>query len=255
MIRGNIKLAAVRKAVIPVIVCVLFLSFVGMALAQTMPAGQACTIPDYQNDGGSFQADAWMLQSDGQTVADCLGQTFSQYGNKTMQEMINFVYVDPYATSVSNAQARFAAAVDAAGFGESIWHTGGYTSYIAGVLYQQQPTSPYGAWADKSFYDSNIHHFRAFGPYYYNGAYYTTVATSTESYVWYEFTHVWVSFVTARTALTSDLLSQTYDPGFKQLPNLNLGNQIPTSNPTLSTGDFDGVTVYMESPSSINMNP
>ena len=115
MIRGNIKLAAVRKAVIPVIVCVLFLSFVGMALAQTMPAGQACTIPDYQNDGGSFQADAWMLQSDGQTVADCLGQTFSQYGNKTMQEMINFVYVDPYATSVSNAQARFSAAVDAAG--------------------------------------------------------------------------------------------------------------------------------------------
>jgi len=256
MIRGMIKSAIVRKLAIPVIVSVLFLSLVGVALAQSMPSWQACTIPDYQNDGGSFQADAWMLQSDGQTVADCLGQTFSQYGNKTMQEMINFVYVDPYAKSQSDAYNRFNEAVAGGNtpFGQSVFHTGGYTSYIAGALYQQQPSSPENAWADKSWYNTNIHHFRTFGAYYYNGAWYTLVATSTESYIWYEFTHVWTSFNTSRDVLDSSLLNSTINPGFKELPNLNLGNQIPASNPTLSTGDFDGKTDYILSPANINMN-
>lgn len=242
MQNNNLKLV-----LIPMLCCVLFFSVAGLALAT--PAGQDVTLPN------GLVIDRWMLQSDGQTVADCLGQTFSQYGNKTMQEMINFIYVDPYAASASDALNRFYEAVAAANFNTSIWHTGGYTCYIEDILCQQQPTSPYGAFADKAFYDTNIHHFRTWGPYLYQGAWYTIVATSTESYIWYEFTHVWVSFDTARDTLLSNLLTSAIDPGFVQLPDVNLQNQIPTSNPTLSTGDFDGVTHVVQSPAAINMNP
>jgi len=244
MLKNNVKLT-----LIPMIFCVLFFSVAGPAFAT--PAGQDVTLPN------GLVIDRWMLQSDGQTVANCLGQTFSQYGNKTMQEMVNFIYVDPYAASASDAQNRFFEAVDAANppFDTSVWHTGGYTSYIEDTLYQQQPASPYGAFADKSFYESNIHHFRTWGPYLYQGAWYTIVATSTESYIWYEFTHVWVSFNSARDTLLSGLLTSPIDPGFVQLASVNLQNQIPTSNPTLTTGDFDGVTVVVQSPAAINMDP
>jgi len=240
------------KLLVVIFTCLIMLSVSLVASAQTMPAGQGATLPN------GLVVDAWMLQSDGQTVADCLGQTFSQYGNKKMQEMINLVWVDPYATSSANANARFVEALAGANpaIGESAMHTGGYESYLAGTEFESQPevVPGMGAFADKSWYNTNIHHARSFGAVYYNGAWYITVATSTESYEVLEFTHVWTSFVTARTVFLNALLTSTINPGAVQLPNLNLGNQIPASNPTLSTGDFDGITVQIQAPKNINMN-
>lgn len=237
----------------PLVLVLTFLIMLSMSVvAFAMPAGQGATLPN------GLVVDAWMLQSNGVTVANCLGQTFSQYGNKKMQEMINMVWVDPYATSSANANARFVEALAGANpaIGESAMHTGGYESYLAGTEFQSQPefTGNLGAFADKSWYNTDIHHARSFGAVYYNGAWYITVACSSESYIWYDFTHVWTSFVTARTVFANALLTSTINPGTVQLPNLNLGNQIPASNTTLSTGDFDGVTVQIQAPKNINMN-
>jgi len=246
--KRQVNLLMVRKPLLLVLTCLIVLSFSFIAFA--MPTGQGATLPN------GLVVDAWMLQSDGVTVANCIGQTFSQYGNKIMQEMINMVWVDPYATSSDNANARFREALAGANpaIGQSAMHTGGYTTYIQGTEFQENCTSPNTAFADKSWYNTNIHHARAWGAVYYNGAWYITVATSTESYIWYDFTHVWTSFNTSRDVFKNALLSSTVNPGAVQLSNLNLGNLIPASNTTLSTGDFDGITVQIQAPKTINMS-
>jgi hypothetical protein len=249
--KTKVKSLMKRKPMRFVIVCFVVLSMSIMAVsAQSIPTGQMVNLLN------GLSVDKWMLQSDGKTVADCLGQTFSQYGNKKMQEMINVVWVDPYATSSDNANERFKEALASANpaINESAMHTGGYTSYLNNVLFNQKPDDGNTAFADKSWYNTNIHHFRTFGAVYYNNAWYITVAASTESYIWYEFSHVWTSFNTARDMLVNSLLNSTVNPGFIQLQNLNLQNQIPASDPNLSTGDFDGVTAYIQAPANINMN-
>ncbi|ADU27733.1 hypothetical protein [Ethanoligenens harbinense] len=222
----------------------------GAASAQTIPTDQMVTLPN------GLSVDKWMLQSDGKTVADCLGQTFSQYGNKKMQEMINLVWVDPYATSSDNANDRFKEALAGAdpAINESAMHTGGYTSYLNNILFQQKPDDGNTAFADKSWYNQNIHHFRTFGAVNYQNAWYITVAASTESFDWLKLSHEWTSFNTARDMLVGALLNSKIDPGFTQLANLNLQNQISAGDPNLSTGDFDGVTAYIQAPENIDMN-
>lgn len=237
MITGNIKPVIVRKAVILVFACLILLSVASTSFA-------AIPSSDIVSCNGMFNVDKWMLQSDGQTPVTC---TSPEYSGKTLQEVINFVVVDAYATSASDAQSRLAKGLNTAGYIPSIFHYSGYTGWMAGTLYQQQPSI--GAFADKAFYDSNIHHARAFGPYYYNDAYYTIASFSTESCQWLPPEHVWVSYNTARDDCAAKLVSKS---GYVRLVNIDLQNQIPANNPTLSTGDFDGVTVFMQTPKNIN---
>ena len=130
------------KPLVLVLTCLIMLSLSVVASAQTMPAGQGATLPN------GLVVDAWMLQSDGQTVADCLGQTFSQYGNKKMQEMINLVWVDPDATSSANAVARLTEALAGANpaIGTSAMHTGGYESYLLQAPFSYNFPSSRATW-------------------------------------------------------------------------------------------------------------
>ena len=237
MMGRNIKLAAVHRAVIMVLACAIVLSFAVAAFA-------AIPSSDIVSCNGMFNVDKWMLESDGQTPVTC---TSPEYSGKTLQEVINVVFADVYAASASDAQSRLADGLATIGYTPSIWHYSGYTGWMAGTLYHQQPII--GAFADKSFYEQNIHHSRAFGPYYYNSAYYTIASFSTESFQSWPPAHVWVSYNTARDDVASKLVSMS---GYTRLANINLQNQIPANDPTLSTGDFDGVTVFLQTPRDIN---
>jgi hypothetical protein len=243
-----ISRAVVYKAAMLLLSCLFVLSLTannfasseGGAMISGIPSGHEVSLP------GMFNIDKWMLQSDGHTVADYLGQ---KYDGKTRQEMINMVFADPHATSASDAQSRFAQGLKAVGYKPRILHTGGYTGRIESELYQQQPDKPKkGAFADKPWFFTNIHHLRAFGPYYHNGAYYTIVASSTESFSLFKLTHVFSSFNTTRDDLSAKLVKV----GYERLPDLNLQNQISAADRTLSTVDFDGVSAYLQMPKIIS---
>ncbi|OCN02829.1 hypothetical protein A7X67_02940 [Clostridium sp. W14A] len=198
----------------------------------------------------------WMLQSDGQTVADYLGQTYSKYGDKKVQEMINFIYVDPYATSSENANDRFFAAISNSdpSFSKSSMHSGGYTGYLQNRLFRQKPDGEFTAYVDKGFLHQNIHHFRTFGATFYQKAWYITAAASTEDYNWLKFTHTFDSFNTARDVLANALLRSQANPGFRRLPDVDLHNKILQDDANLTTADFDGVTVCVQASEKIHPN-
>lgn len=57
-----------------------------------------------------------------------------------------------------------------------------------------------------------------------------------------------------RNVLLKALLSSKTDPGFNQLPNVDLQNKIPENDMNLTTADFDGITAYVKAPAEIHMN-
>lgn len=250
MKKANGKDLLVRKSLRAVTIYIIIVLSISSSVA-----AQAATVDKMGALPNGLRVGKWMLQSDGQTVANYLGKTYSEYDNKKIQEMINFIYEDSYATSSQNANDRFYAAIHNASpsFSRSKMHSGEYTSYLQNRLFKQKPDNGYTAYVDKSWFHQNLHHFRTFGAVYYQKAWYITAAASTEDYNWLNFTHTFNSFNTARDVLMEALLNSQTDPGFKRLPNVDLCNKIPKNDANLTTADFDGITMYVQAPTEIHM--
>lgn len=210
-----------------------------------MTAGCGCGKVSFTIPGSCLVAhsgmpviDKWMLQSDGD-AANFINQ---KYNGKLLQEPINVIVIDSYATSLADAETRLRNSFAKAGYRIRLVHSAGYKGYIGGIIFNQQPGI--GAFSNDYWFLPN-NHGRAFGPYYYQGRYYTIAAFSREKL---SFStrgipyHQWVSFNMARDNLAEQCITKA---GYAQLPSINLQNKIPASDPRLTTGDNDGMAIVL----------
>jgi len=216
--------------------------------ASTVNQGSNLVTMTWEDQYGSVTINKWMLKSDGVTPADWLGRTFPIYNNKTLQEVINFIYCDPYATSEKDAKNRLNNFFSKAGFPSQVGHSGGYMGYISGNTYDQMPDQHlHGmdyAYSDGSPLALN-NHGRVFGPYYTGKMYVFIAALSREAPNTHDRTHDFVSFNEARDTLGTDLRLKA---GFDFSDNLQLFNQIPSTDPSKTTGDHDEYARHVWAP-------
>jgi hypothetical protein len=195
----------------------------------------------WENGYGSATIDKWMLKSDGITPADWLGR---KYQDKSMQEVINVVYCDQYATSADNAKSRLEGFFKKAGFNSQWGHSTGYKGYISGTTFDQIPPgsgSTGYAYSDSLIFLTTNNHGRVFGPYYTGKMYVFIAAFSRENMI----THSFNSFNVARDALATNLVSKA---GFSSGNSLFLYNQIPSTDTSKTTGDHDGYGQHVWAP-------
>jgi hypothetical protein len=205
-----------------------------------VPSSDLVTIT-WENGYGSVIIDKWMLKSDGVTPADWLGR---KYDNKTMQEVINIVYCDQYATSADNAKSRMESFFKKAGFNSQWGHSTGYKGYLSGTTFDQIPAgngSTGNAYSDSLTFLTTNNHGRVFGPYYTGKMYVFIAAFSRENMI----THSFNSFNVARDALANNLTAKA---GFGASNSLSLYNQIASTDTGKTTGDHDGYAQHVWAP-------
>lgn len=222
------RMSSVFRLAILVCVCAILL----------IPVSAFAT-PDYAVVAGMPNIGKWMLQSDGVTVANWLGATLN---GKTIQEPINVIIIDGFATSVENAKARLMSKTDTAGYKSRTGHSTGYKGYLGNTTFNQQPEEDNHAFSTTFFWLNN-NHGRTFGPYLYNGKYYFIGAFSREVIAISNPIHKYDSFATARNDFASKMVSKA---GYRQLTSVSLQNAIPSTNTALTTGDHDGMAVVLE---------
>jgi hypothetical protein len=255
--RKLINLSAFCKAIL-IVSCGVMLLVPGLALAAPAKASVTkgvktqfrvlAAIPNsdlvtisWENGYGSATIDEWMLKSDGITPADWLGR---KYQDKSMQEVINIVYCDQYATSADNAKSRLESFFKKAGFNSQWGHSTGYKGYISGTTFDQIPPgsgSTGYAYSDSLIFLTTNNHGRVFGPYYTGKMYVFIAAFSRENML----THSFNSFNVARDALATNLVSKA---GFSSGNSLFLYNQIPSTDTSKTTGDHDGYAQHVWAP-------
>lgn len=196
--------------------------------------------PDFVVVSGMPNIGKWMLQSDGITPANWLGQL---YQGKEIQEPINVIIVDAFAVSAEDAKARLMSAADTADYKSRMGHSSGYHGYIGNFVYDQLPEEDDHAFSTTFFWLNN-NHGRAFGPHLYEGKYYFTAAMSREVISLFSSPmHKYDSFITARDDFAAKMVSKA---GYHQLQSVNLQNMIPSTYPGKTTGDHDGMAVVLE---------
>lgn len=254
MFKRVTNLAAISKVSIVVFLCVAFLVPISVFAAPPsasvankgakIQSQAAAAISDSDlvtitwSDGyGAVTIDKWMLQSDGVTPADWLGQ---KYQGKQMQEPINLVICDSLATSPDNAKSRLESFLSTAGYPSRYGHSSGYKGHISGTTFTQMPTGvlpPGNAYSDNLLILDN-NHGRIFGPYWTGKMYVFIAAFSRETGT----THNYVSFNQARNDLAAKLTGKA---GFVAGASLALFNQIAGTDPSKTTGDHDGNGAYL----------
>ena len=206
-------------------------AFTPQTQASTTPAPTDATATAYGSIG------KWMIQSSGQ-ISNWGG---SKYQNKTLDEVVNVILVDPTSTSASASTSKINADMAAAGFPSQSGHSNGFSGYINGTKYSQQPTG-LNAFSDNSATKQNDH-ARLFGPgLATGGGYVWSGALSTEkptTFLGILIGHSYVSFNTARNALAHGMVAS----GQAQSTSINLGNTYNTT--TTTTGDHDGNAVVI----------
>lgn len=223
------KLSSVCK--IAMLICMCFI------LSSTVPVLAAT--PDFAVVSGMPDIGKWMLQSDGITPANWLGQ---RYQGKEIQEPINVIIIDAFAKSAEDAKARLMSATATAGYKSRTGHSTGYKGYIGGNIYSQLPTEANHAFSTTFFWLNNSHG-RAFGPHLYNGKYYFTAAMSKEVIGMSNPMHKYDSFMTARNDFGTKMVSKA---GYRKLEYVNLQNKISDTDPAKTTGDHNGMAVVLE---------
>jgi hypothetical protein len=174
----------------------------------------------------------WMLQSSGQ-ISNWGG---SKYQNKTLDEVVNVVIVDPTSLSAAASTAKINADMSQAGFPSQTGHSSGFKGLLNGVVYSQQPTG-LNAFSDNVATAQNDH-ARLFGPalaqsggYLWSGALSTEKPTTIFGVL---VGHAYVSFNAARDALARGFVNS----GQTQATSVDLANAYNTT--TTTTGDHDG---------------
>jgi hypothetical protein len=179
----------------------------------------------------------WMLQSNG-TISNWGG---SKYQNKTLDEVINVIIVDPTSTSAAASTTKINSVMSNAGFPSQTGHSNGFKGLINGVVYGQQPTG-LNAFSDNVATNQN-NHARLFGPANSaSGGFVWTGALSTEKPTFFFGIltgHAYVSFNTARDALARGFVAS----GQTQAASVDLANVYNTT--TTTTGDHDGKAVVV----------
>ncbi len=179
----------------------------------------------------------WMIQSNGQ-VSNWGG---SKYQNKTLDEVVNVILVDPTSTSATASTTKINTVMSRAGFPSQSGHSNGFSGYINGTKYSQQPTG-LNAFSDNVATNQNDH-ARLFGPgLATGGGYVWSGALSTEKPTFFFgilIGHSYVSFNTARDALARGFVAS----GQAQSASVAMGNAYNTTSTT--TGDHDGKAVVI----------
>ncbi len=178
----------------------------------------------------------WMLDST-LGVAHWLGR---KAGGRELQEPINVIVIDHVATTPDEATQRLVIALAAAGFEIYAGHSSGYHAVIGGQLLNQLPNGPREAFADGPPAGPS-NHGRMFGPVPLDSGYLFTGAFSREIVSPIVRGHLYGSFDRARDELATRLDTST---GYHVAGFVNLDNAI-VGDPTLWTGDHDGVAVML----------
>lgn len=222
----------------------------------------------------------WMLNKAGE-VANWLGQPYCGAGSttanctssnpnaKTLQEPINTIFVVQAHTEYG-AKLKLDLALRLSGFGPSCCSSIGYRGIVGPETDPQLPTGgllglgilpplPFGlgqrgllgligfgpAYRNAPFFLANSH-LRVFGAESDgNGNYVFTGSVSEENLDASSGgllpTHGYESFLTARTALTTQMLGISWLTGASDGGMVAMNNAIAESDPTYTTGDHDGL--------------
>lgn len=195
------------------------------------PADVAQGVPEVGEVG------RWMVTGSLQN-ATWLGEPFQ---GRTLREAINVILIDRTARTPEQATARLMDAMTLVGYGPKNMHSDGYSGYINGRLYAQQPPSGKGlAFSDGPWYASN-NHGRLFGPASVTGGFVFIGSLSREDFrVLPSPGHTYNSFRVAREDLADRLNART---PFKRTGYVDLNSRLDT--PQETTGDHDGRAVVL----------
>lgn len=162
-------------------------------------------------------------------------------GGRTLREPVNVILLDKVAKTHEEATSRLLSAMNAAGYGPKNMHSDGYSGWIGGRLYPQQPATGKGeAFSDGPWYTTN-NHGRMFGPAQVNGGFVFTGAFSREDFrLLPRPGHFYNSFQAAREDLANRLTAHT---GFKRAGYVDMGSTIDSATET--TADHDGRAVLL----------
>jgi hypothetical protein len=225
---------------------VLFLA----ASAFRIPASQAPDAASFRPRAGETARPAglpeigkWMVEPD-LGYAHWMGES---YEGKRLREPINVIITDAYAANAEQAIGRLLGFCAKAGFKSRSGHSSGYFGWIDGRLYPQVPSQRHHCLADDPF-EINNNHGRFFGPASWGSGFLFIGALSREKIsLLVRAKHGYVSFDRARDAFAAALVEKA---GFSVRDDLLLKNAL-LGDPETSTGDHDGVAVWLAAPERI----
>lgn len=164
-----------------------------------------------------------------------------KYFGKSLREPINIIIVDERTSDFNEARNNLYGACKSAGFEARTGHSGGYSAFIAGVLYSQFPSEKNHAFSNAPF-ELNNNHGRVFGPHPASGKTIFTASFSREEIDPLEkVKHGYNSFNRARDGFAGEMDRQTC---FKIKRFVNLENVL-IADPQITTGDHDGIAVLL----------